>query len=379
MLSQQDKSIVRELAKKYMEQVCSEKQERMLKRMRDMNDLKQGRPPVILAEIPWYQMDMDGELSLLCESERARKTELHFRMSLYYLKHFKADNLFEPFFRVKRAVDSTGIGIEFKASDIKRTDSINNIVSREYEDVLKDESALELMHDPVFTLRPDKDAENMEFYTDLLGDSIPINLYGFGYYYSAPWDKITRLRGVEPILMDMYDRPEYLHAIMDKFISAAIAELDFAEKHLDVDKGVLNMHCTPAVISGKGENGLKRTWYRGMAQSLGVVSPKMFEELELSHAFDEVPTVIMPYSILTARQLTEQQINIEGTVVVRVDGVRDEMPETELFAEEGLENEANGKGRQRISSRHNLAKYMRELESIVNEEKTLRNFDLQDK
>lgn len=103
------------------------------------------------------------------------------------------------------------------------------------------------------------------------------------------------------------------------------------------------------------------------------------EELELSHAFDEVPTVIMPYSILTARQLTEQQINIEGTVVVRVDGVRDEMPETELFAEEGLENEANGKGRQRISSRHNLAKYMRELESIVNEEKTLRNFDLQDK
>jgi len=283
MLSQQDKSIVRELAKKYMEQVCSEKQERMLKRMRDMNDLKQGRPPVILAEIPWYQMDMDGELSLLCESERARKTELHFRMSLYYLKHFKADNLFEPFFRVKRAVDSTGIGIEFKASDIKRTDSINNIVSREYEDVLKDESALELMHDPVFTLRPDKDAENMEFYTDLLGDSIPINLYGFGYYYSAPWDKITRLRGVEPILMDMYDRPEYLHAIMDKFISAAIAELDFAEKHLDVDKGVLNMHCTPAVISGKGENGLKRTWYRGMAQSLGVVSPKMFEEFELSH------------------------------------------------------------------------------------------------
>ena len=283
MTSEKDKQIVRELAKRYMELVTTEKQERMLSRMRDTNDLRATRPPVILDEIPWYQMDIDGELTCLCEDKTARKTEYGFRKRLYYMKHFKADNLFEPFFRIKRAYDSTGMGVDWKASDEKRTDSTNKIVSREYEDVLEDESALELMHDPVFTLRPDKDAERMEYYTELLGNSIPLRLTGFGFYYNSPWDKITRLRGVEPILMDMYDRPEYLHAIMDKFVSASKAELDFFEQNLEADIEQISMHCTPGVITRRADSGLKATWYRGMAQSFGVVSPSMFEEFEVSH------------------------------------------------------------------------------------------------
>ena len=87
-----DQLIVRELAKKYMELVSSEKQAKMIQRMRDTNDLKVGRPPVILDEIPWNQMNMDGELTLLCEDAEARKVESHFRKALFYLKHFKADN-----------------------------------------------------------------------------------------------------------------------------------------------------------------------------------------------------------------------------------------------------------------------------------------------
>ncbi len=283
MISEKEKGIVRELAKRYMDLVTTEKQVKMRDRMRDTNDLKPTRPPVILDEIPWYQMDIDGELTCLCEHQAARKTEYDFRKKLFYMKHFKADNTFEPFFRIKRAYDSTGMGVDWKASDVKRTDGKNTIVSREFEDVLEDESALEQMHDPVLTLRPDKDAERMEFYEDLLGDSIPLRLFGFGYYYFSPWDRITRLRGVEPILMDMYDRPEYLHAIMDKFISAANAELDFFEANLDVDNDQVKLHCTPGLVSGLAEKGLKGTWYRGMAQSFGVVSPAMFEEFELEH------------------------------------------------------------------------------------------------
>ena len=283
MISENDKQIVRELAKRYMALVTTEKQLKMQQRFCDTNDLKAGRPPVILHEIPWYQMDMDGELTCVCEDKNARNVEIWFRQRLFYLNHFKADNLFEPFFRVKRAVDSTGIGIKEKAADLKRIDAQNNIVSREYEDLLEDGSALELMHDPVLTLRPDKDAERMEFYTDLLGDSIPIKLYGFGYLYHAPWDNLVRFRGVEPILMDMYDRPEYLHAIMKKYISATTAELDFVEKNLDVDNSISDLHCTPAKISGLADKGLKATWYRGMAQAFGVVSPEMFKEFELDY------------------------------------------------------------------------------------------------
>ena len=283
MISQQDKYVVRELAKRYLELTSSEKQSKMRQRQIDTNDLKCVRPPLLISEIPWFQIDIDGELTCVCENERVRGVELFFRQALYYFKHFKADNNYEPFFRVQRAFDSTGIGIGPKNAQIKKTEDKNHIVSREIEDVLEDESALELMHDPVFTLRPDRDADNMEFYTSLLGDSIPSRLYGFGNLYFSPWDQITFLRGVEPILMDMYDRPEYLHAIMDKFISATKAQLDFIESSLDVDPDITDLHCTPSLVSGKARSGLKAAWFRGMAQSLGVVSPAMFKEFEIDH------------------------------------------------------------------------------------------------
>ncbi len=295
MISEREKSIVRELAKRYMEAVCTEKQEKMVQRFRDTNDLKLVRPPVVIAEIPWYQMDMDGELTCLCEDKRARNTELDFRRKLFYLKHFEGvDNLYEPFFRIKRACDSTGIGIEAE-ENIRRTDGKNNIVSHEYKDVLEDESALELLHDPVFTLRPDKDAERMEYYTELLGDSIPIKLYGYDYMYDAPWDRISRLRGVEPILMDMYDRPEYLHAIMEKFTSAILATIDFVEKNLDVDGTAVNLHCTPSTVSGLDGEGMKGTWYRRMAQTFGVVSPAMHDEFDLEYLTRIAPRFAYTY------------------------------------------------------------------------------------
>ena len=285
MVSEKEKQTVRELAKKYMEAVNTERQAKMYQRFQDTNDLKLVRPPVLIDEIPWYQIDIEGELTCICEDQLARAAELQFRKGLYYIKHFKADNTLEPFFRIKRAYDSTGIGVDIKKADVKRTDNQNRIVSSEYEDVLEDESILEKLHDPILTLRPDKDAQNMEYYTDLLGDSIPIRLYGYGLCYDSPWDTLTMLRGIEPILMDMYDRPEYLHELMKRFSSATMAELDFIEQNLDVDNSFSRLHCTPQTVSGLADNGLKATWYRRMAQSLGVVSPEMFEEFEVNYIY----------------------------------------------------------------------------------------------
>lgn len=283
MANQHDQQIVRELAKHYLEIAHSEKQQRAQKRMLDTNNLKLVRPPVLLDEIPWYQLNADGELTCLCEEKRAQNAEFKLRKAIYYNKHFKADAICEPFFRIKRAYRSSGIGIDFVAADMRRTDDQNNIVSREYADLLEDESALEQLHDPEFTLFPKQDEDNVTYFTELFGNTLPVKLYGFDYLYSSPWDKITRLRGVEPIFMDMYDRPEYLHAIMQKFISATNAELDFVEKHLEVDATFPFLHCTPGMISGREGTGLKATWYRGMAQSFGTISPKMFEEFEIDY------------------------------------------------------------------------------------------------
>ena len=281
-MTQKDKAAVRELAMRYMEMALSEKQQEMNRRMKASNDLQIVRPPVLLDEIPWYQMDIDGELTCHCEDPGARGVEYSFRIALYRWKYFRADTLFEPFWRVRMAYDSTGMGIS-REENIIRSDEFNNIVSHQYRDVLEEEEALEKVHLPEFTLRPDRDEASMNYMTDLLGDVMPVKLCGHDYLYFPPWDDISMLRGVEPILLDMYDRPEYLHRIMRKFTDAAIARLDFIEQNSHVDPTSVNLHCTPGMVSGLAEDGWKATWFRGMAQMFSTVSPEMHDEFEIQY------------------------------------------------------------------------------------------------
>lgn len=104
--------------------------------------------------------------------------------------------------------------------------------------------------------------------------------------YDAPWDRITNLRGLEPILFDLYDRPEHLHAIRKKFQEIALADIDFVEKHLSVDPTAPNLHCTPARVSGLATDGWKATWYRTMAQGFSDISSDMLWKFDVSYALD---------------------------------------------------------------------------------------------
>lgn len=288
-----DQQIVRELAKQYMELACSEKQQKRNARFLATNDLKIVRPPVLMDEIPWHEMEIDGELTCLCQEERARNVEKMLRTALYRWKYFRCDALMEPFFRLHSVLESTGNGLQNKET-ILRKDDKNHIVSHHYEDVLEDEEALEQMFRlPEFTLRPDKDEENLTYYTDLLGDAMPIqqcgvapmiSTWGAAYLYFMPWDIIAGLRGMEPILFDLYDRPEYMHRIMDCLCKTVMHHLDFLEAHAaPIHPTPINLHCTPGAVSGLAESGLKATWFRGAAQGFGSVSPEMHEEFEIEH------------------------------------------------------------------------------------------------
>ena len=281
-MTQNDKHIVRELAKQYMEMACSEKQQKMNKRMLDTNDLKIVRPPVLMDEIPWYQINIGDELTCLCEDEKARGVEYFLRKAIYRWKHFNADTIFEPFWRVRMAYDSTGNGLE-RRENILRTDDFNNIVSHQLLDVLEEEEALDAAHEPEFTLRPDVDEANVNYYTELLGDAMPVRLCGQSIDYFMPWDQISFLRGVEPIYLDLYDRPEYLHRLIKKFCDDEMKRLDFIEAHSHVDPIVGDLHCTPGMVSGLAEDGWKATWFRGAAQLFSSVSPAMVKEFEIDY------------------------------------------------------------------------------------------------
>ena len=270
-----DKLIIRDLAKRYMELATSEKQQKANRRMKDTNDLKIVRPPVLLDEIPWHELACE-ELTPLCEDGRARHAEMILRRALYQKKYFKADLIMPAEWVVRMSYSMNPLGL---SADETRAHG----KGIGYADVMADESCLERINPPVLKAHPENDEASMAYFTDLFGDTMPVRLAGVDYLYSAFWDILARLRGVEPIYEDMYDRPEYLHAIMEKMVARTTAQLDFIEANLHVDPHIQNLHCTPAAVSGLAEDGLKATWYRGMSQCFSSISPTMFKEFELDY------------------------------------------------------------------------------------------------
>lgn len=277
-----DKQIIRELAKRYMVLACSEKQRAVNQRMRATNDLKQVRPPVLINEIPWHQMDIDGELVCRCTDPRARQAEGQLRRYLYMAKYFRSDLILEPFFRVGASIEETSCGWEVQEHTLDIEDS-GHIISHHYHDILETEEAVESFRVPEFSWDREKDEENMAYYTDLFGDAMPLKLSGFSYLYFMPWDQIVRYRGMEAILFDFYDRPEHLHAIMEKMSAATNARLDFLERNGLVTGDPWELHCTPGLVSGLADSGLKSTWFRGAAQGFSTISPQMHEEFEIRY------------------------------------------------------------------------------------------------
>ena len=277
-----DKQIIRELAKKYMEHALSDKQRAANQRMLDTNDLKLVRPPVLINEIPWHQMDIDGELICQCEAPRARQVEGHLRRYLHMVKYFSCDTILEPFFRVPMSIEETPCGWTIRENTLDIEDS-GHILSHHYHDILETEEAVEAFRMPEFILHPEKDRENMSYYTDLLGDAMPVKLTGYDLMYFMPWDTIMMLRGMEPVIYDFYDRPEHLHAIMKKLCAAATARLDFMEGQDLVSGHPWELHCTSGLVSGLADRGLKSTWFRGAAQGFSTVSPQMHEEFEIQY------------------------------------------------------------------------------------------------
>ncbi len=288
MFTQKDKQIISELAKRYAAIAMEEENRSRAKRMRNINSLRPDRPIVLIDEVPWHEMNFDGLLDLQCEDDFARNMEWHFREKLYRWKYMRADMVAEDAYYVYKSSDNTGFG-DNVLEDIIATDSSNHIVSHHYIDSLDTEEKLDMLHAPKLTAYPEQDKRNVEMAEELLGGILPVRLRGWNYGF-APWDLISRLRGVETILYDMVDRPEFLHKIIARLTDFGLAEMLQLEELGLLDYNISSLHCTPPQVDGLpakdydgGKVRLKDTWFRGTAQMFSTVSPAMHQEFEFDY------------------------------------------------------------------------------------------------
>ena len=294
-----DESILRPLAQAYAAAAAEPRNAERRALHTASNDLRMIRPVVALDEIPWQQMDVDGSLACRCEDRDLRGLEGWMRRELFKYKYFPADMILRPYVGVGKRVHSTGIGLGVKERTLASSHA-THIISHEYEDQLEDEASLERIHLPVLTY---DEASTRAEWTKLgavIGDILPVRITGTTQCGVASWDDISRYRGVTPLLIDLIERPDYSHAIIEKITQCKEAELNQREALGLLDADGLSLHCTPYLTEDlpRPANGLvtrKNIWGRGTAQIFGSVSRAMHDAFDLEYMKRTVGTCGLVY------------------------------------------------------------------------------------
>jgi hypothetical protein len=259
---------------------------------RRLNDLDQQRPMVWINEIPWHEMDSDGELTLRTRNAWARSLETELRRTIYQWKHLPGDMVVNPWIECPVAIHSTDFGI-VEDVDIVRTDASNEIVSRHFHAQIKESADLEKITMPKVTHVEKTTKVVYDTMRDLFKDIAPVRKIGQTHIWYTPWDYLIRWWGIEEAMIDMIDRPEMVHAAYERMVAAWMVELDQFE-----EQNLLSLDCANvrigsggygyvSALPGEGFDAARvrprDMWGCANAQILASVSPEMHWEFAMEH------------------------------------------------------------------------------------------------
>lgn len=240
-----DRSILRELAARQAAIAALPVQQQTAHEWARVNRLEPGKPMVWINEICWNEL-IGPELELQCSDPFCRGVESSLRTNLYQWDHLPVDMVVEPIYYSPLAIRDTGIGIG-EIVDIVRTDPTSGVVSRHYHEQINGFDDLDKIETP--EVSHDEAASERTFaqLNELFGDLLTIEKRGVPGSWFAPWDELIRWWGVEHAMTDLYEKPDLVHAAMDRLVNAYCARLDQWEA-----QGLLSLNNTNVRVGSGG-------------------------------------------------------------------------------------------------------------------------------
>lgn len=296
-ISDRDLSTLRSLAGEIARVASLPEQRRNREFWTKVNDNRKDAVAVMVREdeIPWHELAGFDELRLECSDPFSRSAEQEFRRILFQWRRCPCDMVVEPYIRSGLVILDTGFGLAPSETLIQQGEG-NPVHAQHYDTVIRDEGDIEKIVDPVITHNEEMSEALFRMRTDLFGDILDVRKCGVYFSYTAPWDDMVRYWGPERLLMDLVDRPEFVHAAIDRYIGAWKARLRRYEEQnlLGFDEGNFIVGSggygyTSDLPGGEYEPGrvrLGNQWGFATAQLFGSVSPAMHEEFGLRH---EIP------------------------------------------------------------------------------------------
>lgn len=281
-----EKVILRELAHRVAAIAAKPGERAKAARWTCHNRLERGKPMVLTyPDVSWGELV--PEASLATGGFLARKYERDLRMRIYAHEHWNDDNVVEPVVFYDLAITDTGPGISTQVAHPSAPGGAHRFLP-----VILDEGDIERIGMPVLSVDLNRSDEARQIAEDTFGGILAVEKRGINQVWCAMIDTFIQWRGIENLMLDIHDRPDWLHAVMRRLTDGWLARIDQAER----------LHLFTLAIHNEyvGSGGLAYTselpaqgfgtavrardlWGQATTQIFSTVSPDTHEEFAVAY------------------------------------------------------------------------------------------------
>jgi hypothetical protein len=287
---QKERDLVRDMAKRVAQVAADPIQQTKLAEWKRHNSLKPGKPMVLQApEGVWDEFV--PESSLVCEDPDCRHIEREMRWRQYRIDHLRDDEPIVTKFSSGVAAHFTGFGLQVETTSNPEAQGVHGACH--YETTLtEDADPEEVFQRRTVTIDEEATQQAFDRISDLVGDILDVSPGGVGCNWFAPMDMLLQWRGPDKLLLDLMDRPEWIHRIMAYLTESEIALCKQVE---ELDVLAMNNYANYVGSGGIGATDelpqsdfdghvrLKDVWGMATAQIFSEVSPAMHDEFAIAY------------------------------------------------------------------------------------------------
>jgi len=225
-------------------------------------------------DLVWQQILPEADI--LHKEGLARAIELHLRHRLWRARHIADDTPLDPILVLgalpaMAADELWGVPLGFESTGEAGGAYKPTPPLAQPEDI-------ERLRPPQFRYDPEAMARQEAEVRALVGDRLPIVFRCDALHY-GPFEWAVRLRGMDDLLLDCYDRPEWLRELMDSLSRAMVGYHRQREAAGCVNARVENaLHCPWDDEYETEDAGLSRCWVYLHAQSAASYGPATYAE-----------------------------------------------------------------------------------------------------
>ncbi|HUT75864.1 MAG TPA: hypothetical protein VM221_13640 [Armatimonadota bacterium] len=285
-LSKPERETLRDLARQVAEIAADPQNARNRTEWKRHNGLRPGKAMVLIfPEGAWEELLPDEVLTV--SDPAFRPWELHLRRIIYRWHHLRDDNVIEPMCKVGLSHRITGWGLE-----PARKPSPERRGAWTFDPVISDPADAAKLTQPDLIVDEEQTQRDLEAVADLFGDILEVRAHRRVHVNTSLIGHLVNLRGLNEIMLDMCDRPQWVHQVMTFMTEATERLLDLVEQAPDLSLNNGDDYVGSGGVGytddlpGPGFDGrvrLRDLWGFAEAQELALVSPAMHEEFVLRY------------------------------------------------------------------------------------------------